>query len=58
MIFKFNDKVIPVDHGWVIWGYGVSSIYGNKKKGGGVNGGITVTCTCNAIFKICNCNQV
>lgn len=46
-----------MDHGWVIWGYGVSSIYGNKKKrGGGVNGGITVTC--NAIFKICNCNQV
>lgn len=29
-----------------------------KKMGGGVgfNGGITVTC--NAIFKICNCNQV
>lgn len=35
MIFKFNDQVIPVDHGWVIWGYGVSSIYGNKKQGGG-----------------------
>lgn len=48
-----------MDHGWVIWGYGVSSIYGNKKKwegGVGFNGGITVTC--NAIFKICNCNQV
>lgn len=45
-----------MDHGWVIWGHGVSSIYGNKKRGGGVNGGITVTC--NAIFKICNCNQV
>lgn len=28
-----------------------------KKKGGvGFNGGMTVTC--NAIFKICNCNQV
>lgn len=27
-----------------------------KKNGGGFNGGITVTC--NAIFKICNCNQV
>lgn len=46
-----------MDHGWVIWGYGVSSIYVvTKKNGGGVNGGITVTC--NAIFKICNYNQV
>lgn len=24
-----------MNHGWVIWGYGVSSIYGNKKKNGG-----------------------